>query len=167
MINPLTKPLGKNRKRLALLVIAIGICTLFASIVVVDPPILNRSKWSALDIASNIYNGTLPVPGGNFDEGLLEIALIYVLMILALGTLWIPGPPKTLLAISTVGFILSSLAKFWDSAFHRMFGYYGHMQQWHMSRGPAWWILPWIMPALVAICFAKTLDEPDPETLGD
>jgi hypothetical protein len=24
--------------------------------------------------------------------------------------------------------------------------------------GPAWWILPWVMPALLAICFAKNLD---------
>ncbi len=28
----------------------------------------------------------------------------------------------------------------------------------HMRRGPAWWILPWVMPAVLAICFAKNLD---------
>ncbi|MGE5818730.1 MAG: hypothetical protein ACM37Z_11950 [Deltaproteobacteria bacterium] len=161
------KPLGRNRKGLALLVIAIGIYTFFATMVVVEPPILNLTKWSALDITLNVYDGTLPVPGGSLDEGLLEIALIYVLMILALAALCVPGPPRALLVISTIGFALSSLAKFWDSTFHRAFGYYGHMQQWHMSRGPAWWILPWIMPVLVAICFAKTLDEPDAESRGD
>lgn len=161
------KPLGKNRKRLALLVIAIGIYTFFASMVVVEPLILNRTEWSALDIALNVYDGRLPVPGGSFDEGLLEIALIYMLMILALTALFVPGPPRALLVISTIGFVISSLAKFWDSTFLRTFGYYGHTHQWHMSRGLAWWTLPWIMPLLVAICFAETLDGPDLERRRD
>ena len=167
MTKSLVEPLGKNRKRLALLMIAIGIYTFFAPMVVVDPPILNRTEWSALDIVLNVYDGRLPVPGGSFDDGLLQIALIYVLMILAVAVLYVPGSRRALLAISAIGFAISSLAKFWNSTFHRTFGYYGHMQEWHMSRGVAWWILPWVMPALVAICFSKTLDGPDPERRRD
>jgi len=49
------RPLGKRRKQLALLVIAIGIYTFFVPMVVLDPPVLNRTEWSALNIASNIY----------------------------------------------------------------------------------------------------------------
>jgi hypothetical protein len=120
-----------------------------------------------LHIALNVYGGRLPAPGGSFDDGLLQIALLYMLMILALAALYVPGPPRALLAISTIGFVISSLAKFWNSTFHWTFGYYGRMQQWHMSRGLAWWILPWIMPALLAICFAETLDEPNPERRCD
>ena len=94
------------------MVIAIGIYTFFATMVVVEPPILNVAKWSALDITLTVYDGRLPVPEGSLDEGLLEIALIYVLMILALAALCVAGPPKALLLISTIGFAASSLAKF-------------------------------------------------------
>jgi hypothetical protein len=63
------KPLGKNRKRLALSVIAIGIYTFFAPMVVVDPH-LKPDRMSALDIALNVYDRRLPVPAGSFDDGL-------------------------------------------------------------------------------------------------
>lgn len=152
------KPLGEKRKQLALLVIAIGICTFFMPMVILDPPVMNRTEWSALDIALKIYERKLPVPEGQFDDQLLQIALIYVLMVFALVALYLPGPPKALMVISTIGFAFSYVANWWTSTFHWTFGYYGHMQTWHMSRGPAWWILPWIMPSLLAICFAENLD---------
>jgi hypothetical protein len=127
--------------------------------VIVDPAVMNRTEWSALDIASNVYEGKLPVPGGMFDEGLLEIALIYVLMVFALMALYLPGPPRALNVISGIGFAASSLAKFWNFAFvQTFFGYFGHTLSWHMSRGPAWWVLPWVMPAILLVCFADSLD---------
>jgi hypothetical protein len=157
----LMRPLGKRRKQLALLVIAIGIYTFLVPMVVLDPPVLNRTEWSALNIASNIYERQLPVPGGSIDEGLIEIALTYLLMPFALMALYLPGPPKALKVTSGIGFVLGSLARFWHHAFMYTFGweYFGPE---HMRRGPAWWILPWIMPALLAICFVWKLDQSDP-----
>ena len=152
------KPLGERRRRFALLVIAMGIYTFFVPLIIVDPPVLNRTEWSALNIASTIYERKLPVPGGRFDVGLLQIALVYVLMLPALITLYLPGPPRALMVISTIGFAFSSFARFWSGTFYRTFGYYGHMQQWHMRGGRAWWIVPWIMPALVAICLTERSD---------
>jgi len=149
--------LGEGRKRLALLVIAIGLCTSGLPLIILDPPVQNRTGWSALDIASNVYQGNLPVAKGHFDEGLIEIALIYLLMPVALMAIYLPGPPKALKAISGIGFVLSSLAKFWRFGFLETFGW----EYWgpgHLRSGPAWWILPWIMPALLAICFAKNID---------
>ncbi len=161
MPNASMKPLGRNRRVLALLIIAIGVYSFFTTMVVVEPPIVNLARWSALDITLRVYDGRLPAPGGGFDEGLLEIAFIYVLMMLAVAALCVPGRPRALLVISSIGFVPSLLAKFWDGTFHRLFGYYGHIQQWHMTRGLTWWVLPWIMPALLAICFAEALDEPN------
>jgi hypothetical protein len=110
-----------------------------------------------LNIALKVYQRELPVSNGSFDDSLIEIALIYLLLLLALVALYIPGPPKLLKGISSFGFVLSSLAKFWHHSFMNIFGseYFGPG---HLRPGPAWWILPWIMPALLALCFAKNLD---------
>jgi hypothetical protein len=130
--------------------------------VILDPPLLGRTEWSPLHIAQNVYERKLPVSGGLFDDQLIGIALIYLLMPLALLALYRPGPPKALVAISTAGFIPSFLGKWWHHAFMYTFGweYFGAG---HMRRGPAWWILPWIMPALLTISFARNFDQGEPE----
>ena len=153
-----TKPLGEERKRLACVLISLGICSSFLPIVILDPPVLNRTEWSALNVASKVYEGKLPVPGSSFDLELIAIAMIYLLMPFALIALYRPGPPKALKVICGMGAIL-------DVVFRRgpygmdTFGLgTGYFAPGHMRAGPAWWILPWIMPALLAICFAKNLD---------
>jgi len=167
MSNIRLAPLGKERKRLAILVIALGITTFFLPMVVVDPPVLNRTEWSPLHIAAGVLSRQLPVPHGSFDPGLLEIALIYGLMIASLAALLPSGPPDALLIISIIGSLVSSLANRWHSTFrwtllpgqvYEILAGNAHIQEWHMRVGPAWWILPWIMPALLAICLAKDLD---------
>ena len=147
------KPLGEQRKRFGVLLILLGVCTLFLPMIVLDSPVLKRTEWSALNIASKVYEGKLPLPGGSFDLELIAMAVIYLLMPFALLALYRPGPPKALNVISCVGVVF-------DMWLRR--GPYGmDVFGWecgHMRTGPAWWILPWIMPALLAICFAKNLD---------
>jgi hypothetical protein len=154
---PATKPLGNSRKLLGVLVVAVGMCSFFSPIAILDPPMLGRSQWSPLHIARNVYEGKLPVAGGQLDENLFGMALIYALMPLALVAMYAPGSPRPLIAISTIGFVPSFLAKFWHHAFMKTFGceYFGAG---HLQRGLTWWVLPWIMPALLAIAFAKDLD---------
>jgi hypothetical protein len=160
---------GKERKRLAVWVIAIGITTFFLPMVVVDPPVLNRTEWSPLHIAAGVLTGKLPVPHGSLDPRLLGIALIYGLMIAFLAALLLRDSPKALPIISIIGCLVSSSASRWRVTFRwTFFPYFGqvhailagnaHVHEWHLRVGPAWWILPWIMPALLAICFAKDLD---------
>lgn len=151
------KALGEERKLLALLVIAIGVCTFFLPMVSLKPPLLNRTEWSALNIVSHVYERKLPVPGGRLDEGLIEIGLTYLLLPFALIATYLPGPPRALKVISGIGFVCGSLARFWEHTFMNTFGW-EYFAPGHMTHGPAWWILPWIMPALLAICFAKRLD---------
>jgi len=151
------QPLGPQRKRLALGVVLIGLCTAGLPMVILDPPLLNKSQWTPLNIALKVYQRELPVSRGSLDDSVIEMAFIYLLMLLALMALSIPGPPKLLKGISGFGFVLSTLVKFWHHSFLNMFGwqYFGPG---HLRPGPAWWILPWVMPALLAICFAKNLD---------
>ena len=141
------------------MVIAIGLYTFFVPLAIVEPPVMNRTDWSALNIALNVCWRKLPVPGGRFDEGLIEIALIYLLMPFALVALYLPGPPTALKVVSGIGSILGSLAKFWKFAFvQTFFGFFGHTVNWHVRFGPASWALPWVMPLLFAICIAGRLD---------
>ncbi len=143
---------------MAVSAIAIGLLTFFAPIVILDPPVMNRREWSPWHLASAVFERKLPVPGGLFDPGLVEIALIYLLMAVALALVFRPGPPKALAAVSAVGVVLSLLGKFWDLAFLWAFGWYHHMQTQHLRMGVTYWVLPWIMPALLVLCFAKELD---------
>jgi hypothetical protein len=154
------KPLGNARRRYALFVIALGLSILFLPMVILDSPVVKRTQWTPRDIAMNVYERSLPVPKGQLDEGLFEIGTLYVLMILALPAVFLPGPPKPLLVISTIGLALSYVAKYWDMTFLWTFGwnYWAPGILWgpgHMKRGYTWWVLPWIMPALVAICLTK------------
>lgn len=129
------EPLGRRRKRLCLSVIAFGLCTFFLPMVILHPAVMGRTEWSPWDIAQNIYVRKLPVSGGMFDDGLLQIATIYVLMLFALVALYIPGPPHSLRVIGGIGFALSVVAKFWNTTLLWTFGYFGHMSQWLCKLG--------------------------------
>jgi hypothetical protein len=63
-----------------LLVIAVGLGTFFRADGDLNPPLLNRAQWSPFQIAPVVFAGPLPVPKGHFDEAMLEIALLYVLI---------------------------------------------------------------------------------------
>jgi hypothetical protein len=152
------KPLGAPRKRFSLAVIVLGICTFVLPIVNVSPSVLNRTQWSAFYILSAVYAAELPVAKGHFDQVLADIALLYALMPFALGAVFLPKSPKPLTVISFVGFVVSSAARFWHLGFMFLFD---NWEPGGVKIGLAGWILPWIMPALFALCFAKSLDVED------
>jgi hypothetical protein len=138
---------------LALCVIALAVSTFFSPMVVLNPPLFGRTAWSPHQIALGIWERQLPVRGGHFELELIEIGFIYALLPPALAALmWAVNQRKALRIIGSIGFVPSFLGKFWQHAFMFTFGW----QYWgsgHMQRGPAWWILPWIMPALLLISF--------------
>src|SRR5215470_17169144 len=96
-----SKPLGAQRKRMAIALIGVGLGTLYLPMVTLNAPVMNKTRWSFVDIASAVYAGALPVPRGHFDEAMVEIALIYLLTLLALQALYLPGQPKVLTFLST------------------------------------------------------------------
>ena len=150
------QPLGPQRKRLALGVVLIGLCTAGLPMVILDPPLLNKSQRTPLNIALKVYQREFPVSRGSLDNS-IEMAFIFLLMLLALVALSIPGLPKFTprdqrlrLRSQDAGEVLAPLVpKYVRMAILRV---------WVFETGPAWWILPWVMPALLAICFAKNLD---------
>jgi len=152
------RPFGKNRRRLAFLVCALGVYTFFLPMVILNPPLLGRTEWSPLNMAVNIYLGNFPVRRGRFDETLIEIGVIYLLILFSLIVMWLPGRPEILFSTSSFGVVLSFLGKFWEHGFLLTFGweYFGRLH-----RGITWWLLPFVMPALVAICLSRGLDKPD------
>ena len=150
--------LGPTRRNLAWLVLVIGFCTFFVPLVAIDPPVLGRVQWSALDIASGIFRGELPVPQGRFDPGLTEITLIYAFMAFAAAALTVSRAQEVLRVIALFGTVLSSLAKWWGGTFiWTFFGYFGPVANWHLTPGPAWYVLPFVMPALLVISLIDTL----------
>jgi hypothetical protein len=55
------KRLGPRRRRMAALVVLIGMLTLVVPLVRTDQPVLGRTRWSPLNIVYGISAGTLPV----------------------------------------------------------------------------------------------------------
>lgn len=134
---------------------AVGLYTFFLPMVVLDQPLLSRTEWSPCEIATNIYLKNLPVSSGRLDVDVIGIGLIYLLILLSLVAIWFQARPAMLFVITGLGFALSSLGKFWEHGFLYTFGweYFGRLH-----RGITWWLLPFVMPALVAICLARSLD---------
>lgn len=152
---PMTS-LGRRRRQLGFLVIVMGFCTFFVHLVTIDPPVLGRTHWSALDIASGIYQRRLPVPEGRLDPGLTEITLIYVFMAFAAAALAFSRAQEALRVIALFGTVLSSLAKWWGGAFvWTFFGYFGPVANWRVKPGPAWYVLPLVMPVLLLISLTE------------
>ena len=152
-----SRPLGPQRKRFGFLILLIGLSTFFSPIVTLNPPLLNRADWSPFHMASAVFARELPVPNGHFDEAVIEIGLLYVLMILALVAIFVPKTTKPLAVISSIGFAVSSVAKFWHHGFMYTFGW-DYWDPGRMKMSLTWWLLPWVMPALLAVSFARNLD---------
>jgi hypothetical protein len=150
------KPPGQPRKRLCVFLILLGICTFLLPIIFLDSPVLNRTAWSPLNIVAKFFEGELPVLGGGFDNGLITMALIYLLMPLALVAVFRPGPPKALYVISWIGVFLDGVLMGRNRHIEMLDpSTFGHS---HMKAGLAWWVLACVMPALLALCFAANLD---------
>lgn len=147
----------RSRQWSGVLIVAFGLWTLFLPMLAVNPPVADQRQWTLIQITRAILARTLPAPGGQIDwgpGGLLDILLLYVLMVLCGVALWFESW-RVLRVLTVLGLYLSYEAKWWDSAFHRLFGYYGHLSQWQMDRAAAWWILPWVLPSMAVIAFSE------------
>jgi len=145
------KPLGELRKRFCLLLILLGACTFFLPLIILDSPAVNRTEWSPWNIVSKVFEGELPVLGSGLGPELISMAVIYALMPFAVMAIYRPGPPKALRVISLIGAVLDAALRDGPRGMHA----FGPR---HVSAGLAWWILLCIMPALLALCFATSLD---------
>jgi len=156
----LVKPFGKTKRQMAFVVLVIGVSTLFGTLVKISPPVMDRSQWTSWQILFEVYRGKLPVPGGSFDLGLIDIAGTYLLIVLSLAALLISQPQRVLKAIGGIGIFLSYGARWRHMTFvWTFYGYFGHTPHWRITAGPACYVLPLIMPALLYISFSKYLEQ--------
>jgi hypothetical protein len=75
-------------------VLIIGLLSFIEPLIITDPPVMGHARWSPLDIARGLYDGKLPRDANKvtFWTLPLHFALIYLLLIMAAGCLWLfPG----------------------------------------------------------------------------
>jgi hypothetical protein len=53
--------LGRRRRRMVLVVTFIGLASFASPLIRTDSPVLDRGRWSPLEVAIGVHNGTLPV----------------------------------------------------------------------------------------------------------
>src|SRR5215471_13578283 len=99
------RPLGGARRRLALIVIALGISTLFLRLATISPPALGRNEWSMFGIFSEIRARNLP-----FDARMAYFTETYVLLLIALIAIFFPSAHKLLTLVAAAGTISGSWA---------------------------------------------------------
>ena len=144
---------------MAFVVLVLGMMTPFGTLVNVNPPVMGRSQWTSWQILLEVYRGKLPVREGSFDLGLIEIAGTYLLIALSLAALLFSRPQKVFKVTGGIGIFLSYGARWWHMTFVSTFyGYFGHTESWHITAGPACYVLPLIMPVLLFITLSKSLE---------
>jgi hypothetical protein len=92
--------MGKQRRKMALLVTLIGLATFVTPLVWTDSEILGRTRWSPLGVISALFAGTLPIGHPMSRElalslsidFLMGVGVIYVLLgLVAAAILFLPS----------------------------------------------------------------------------
>jgi hypothetical protein len=84
--------LGRRRRRMVLIVTFIGLASFASPLIKTDSPVLDRGRWSPLEVAIGVHNGSLPVhrelQGSGVELGLDQIfgcAPAYILLLAIAG----------------------------------------------------------------------------------
>lgn len=156
-----TKPLGRRRKGLIFVVLGIGLASFIGTLVIVEPAVIGRAQWSALDMASGIRDGTFPPSvGGGFGIALIDLALAYLLIVFSLLAFYFSRSQKLLKAIGIIGCLLAveALGR-GEQSFRRIFfglvPAHGHVS---ITYGAAMYALSLAMSALLFISMLDLLD---------
>jgi hypothetical protein len=78
--------LGARRKFWALTVVAVGLLTFFLPLITTDTVVLGKTKWSVMNLMSEVCSGELPPPSGlavgpGYLAFLLTLAAPYLLLL--------------------------------------------------------------------------------------
>lgn len=117
--------LGTGRRLLALVVVAFGMGTFFQPLILTNPAVMGRSRWSAWTIARELHAGHLP-HSATQGVGYIppDVALTYVALLLALGAICFVPAPRLLAAIAFFGGVAVCNTPIFDfnkSSFLRLF----------------------------------------------
>jgi hypothetical protein len=155
------KPFSKTRRRLAAVILALGLSTFFMPLFSVSPPVMGRSVWTAWNLASHVYAQRSPFADVSFTLGLSGVALVYVLMLCGLVAIVLPRPKKVLVAIAVFGSIAGYDPFYWGhSMFARWLFRSAGMKIGAVQYEPGIYMLIPIMPALLYVLLSRnwTLD---------
>ena len=159
--NSPVKTLGRRRRTRVLLTLGIGLATSFGTLVIVEPAVMGKSQWSALDMATGIWNGAFPpLAGGGLGITLIDLALAYLLMLCSFVVFCFSNSRKLLKVIGLTGCLLSleTLGR-GEQSFKRMFfGLVPVEGNAAINYGSAMYLIPLIMAVLVLISMVDSLD---------
>ncbi|MGE5307036.1 MAG: hypothetical protein ACM3TN_27335 [Alphaproteobacteria bacterium] len=158
--NSTAKYLGRARKSLVFLVLVIGLATFFGTLVVIDPAVMGKSRWSALQITLGIRDGIFPPSKSGVGIVLIDLALAYLLLSVALIGFCFSRSQKLLKAIGLIGCLLSIevLGRAEYNFKAMFFGLVPAQASVSVTYGAAVYVLSLTMTALLLI---STLDLPD------
>ncbi len=142
-----------GRRVVAILVIAFGLYSFFLPMLVLKKPVLGRTEWTPFAMAEEVHNGRLPVDKHWIELPAVEDAISYVLLLLALLAVIIPGGASAFRAIALLGFCLSAVATRRAVSHYSYFltGSYDTYYRGGASWGPALYLLPISMVLLAII----------------
>jgi hypothetical protein len=145
------EPLDHREKALIFVALAIGLFTFFSTVVTVEPAVLGRSGWSALNFVSALRDGTFPPSkGGGLGIVLVDITLAYLLMLAATIAFCFSQSRKLLKMIGLFGCLLGIEALGWgEQSFKGMF--FGFSAQGSVSYGPAMYGISLAVAALLLV----------------
>lgn len=100
------------KRTLLLLILAFGCLTFFLPLVRIDPPVLERTRWSCFQIVREAYRGRLPSPDcERCGEAAIRavvslpflVSVVYALMLVALVPLSVPYASETVSSLACIG----------------------------------------------------------------
>ena len=100
------EPLGPRRKAFAAAVLAIGLLSFFLPLIKVDIAVINKTRWSAFDIAVKVHYGELPprAASRDFVDAIpIIIPTLYFLQLVAVFSLAVSRSPVILKTIAVLG----------------------------------------------------------------
>jgi hypothetical protein len=154
-------PSWQGRRPIAALLIAFGIYTFFITLVSLRSPVLGRTEWSAFNMTLEVRKGRLPADRHWIELPVLEDTLVYLMLMIALVMLLLPGGRKPLYHLSTVGLIISTLATRNATRHCASFVTGSSSIAWKGGAkfGPAMYLLPLTMLALFLVSRGRVTDE--------
>jgi peptidoglycan/LPS O-acetylase OafA/YrhL len=117
------KAFGERRRRIAMGIVVLGLCSFFVPLIGTDPAVLGRVRWSPLDVLLQLHAGTLSIPAGTgpiwMNPVVAYLSAAYLLLFATLLALAVNASPKLV-----VGFAASvplfSVVTNWGSPFDEL-----------------------------------------------
>ncbi len=152
-----------DTRRIAAVVLLLGLSTCFLPLFSVSPPVLGKTEWSAWDIFKLIASGPNPVEW-LLKPRIIKLWIVYAALASGLLLLWLPQYLKavsicTIVSLGLIGGVLNVRVY----AFSRLFE--GHARGWHretLIANPEAYVLPALLVFLLFVLSIEFKIRPRP-----